>query len=243
MGLLQQIRNRGWQIRDSMRRMAHMKRVARENASFDKLLGTDTAGFKSRREYDLPAEELETVTQYEPVNETGFRTIVDCVLPDTSGHAFIDIGSGKGKALLMAATYDFHKVVGVELDEPLHRIAERNIATARRNGVLKCADVSSVKMDARRFDDYPQNSFVFIFNPFDADIMDAYVRHLSAQVREKDLSVLLVYLNPRHADCFHDADVFEELLRLNRLAIYATKGAAIDPENRRRLINHFSNWR
>src|SRR5271155_1080663 len=40
---------------------------------------------------------------------------------------FIDIGSGKGRTLLMASEYPFRKIVGVELIQELHRAAAENL--------------------------------------------------------------------------------------------------------------------
>lgn len=242
MRLIEHVRNRGWQIRDGMQRRAYLKRVVRENASFDRRFGTDTAGFKPREEYDLPDDQRQSIVPYEPVNETGFRMVIDCALPEAEGHTFVDIGSGKGKALLMAATYRFREVIGVELDEPLHEIALENIETARRREPFECPNVSSVKMEAQRFDGYSDRNFVFVFNPFGAEVMDEFVHHLSSLIRERDLSILLAYLNPRHAEFFDESDVFEERLRTGRLSLYGTKDMTIDPDNAQRLKDHFSGW-
>ncbi|MBZ5489392.1 MAG: class I SAM-dependent methyltransferase [Acidobacteriia bacterium] len=40
---------------------------------------------------------------------------------------FIDLGSGKGRALLMAAQYGFKRIIGVEFMPELHRVAQENI--------------------------------------------------------------------------------------------------------------------
>src|ERR1700719_3166712 len=42
-------------------------------------------------------------------------------------YTFVDIGAGKGRALLLAAELPFRKVIGVELSEELARIAQKNI--------------------------------------------------------------------------------------------------------------------
>jgi hypothetical protein len=40
---------------------------------------------------------------------------------------FIDLGSGKGRALLMASAYPFKRIIGVEFMPELHRVAQENI--------------------------------------------------------------------------------------------------------------------
>ena len=46
---------------------------------------------------------------------------------------FIDLGSGKGRVLLMASDYPFKKIIGVEFMPELHRAAQENI-TGYSNG-------------------------------------------------------------------------------------------------------------
>ena len=62
-------------------------------------------------------------------------------------HLFIDFGSGKGRALLLASELPFKKIVGIEFSPPLHEIARANwrnylSATQRCKAVeLLCLDV------------------------------------------------------------------------------------------------------
>jgi cyclopropane fatty-acyl-phospholipid synthase-like methyltransferase len=50
---------------------------------------------------------------------------------DPRDFVFVDLGSGKGRVILRAATRPFRRVEGVEFSEPLHRVALRNIDNAR----------------------------------------------------------------------------------------------------------------
>jgi len=45
---------------------------------------------------------------------------------------FIDLGSGKGRTLLMASDYPFRRIVGVELLLALHQIAQENLEQVSR---------------------------------------------------------------------------------------------------------------
>ena len=50
--------------------------------------------------------------------------------------AFVDMGSGKGRALLVASELPFAKIVGVELSQELHQIAEENVRRYRPESQL-----------------------------------------------------------------------------------------------------------
>src|SRR5690348_8785344 len=52
---------------------------------------------------------------------------------------FVDLGSGKGKALLIAGQLSFKRVIGVELDQELSESARSNIKQARPR--LKASEV------------------------------------------------------------------------------------------------------
>ena len=62
----------------------------------------------------------------------------------------IDLGSGKGRVLLMASNYPFHRIVGVELLPELHRIAMKNVK-AYKSSLPRCFALECVVGDALDF--------------------------------------------------------------------------------------------
>ena len=66
---------------------------------------------------------------YQPTEPTLFREMIESLMQVTpkinlSEFTFIDIGSGKGRALLMASQYPFQRILGIELLPELHRVAK-----------------------------------------------------------------------------------------------------------------------
>src|SRR5450755_4425702 len=68
---------------------------------------------------------------YQPTEPALFREMLGSLNLDFREFTFIDIGSGKGRALLMAAEFPFHRILGIELLPELHRIAQENINNYR----------------------------------------------------------------------------------------------------------------
>lgn len=66
------------------------------------------------------------------------------------GYTFVDLGSGKGRVLLVASEFPFHKIIGVEISPELTALARRNIASYR--GAQKCRDINVVCMDFADFE-------------------------------------------------------------------------------------------
>src|SRR5271169_6097318 len=69
---------------------------------------------------------------------------------DFHDFVFIDLGSGKGRALLMASDYPFRRIVGVELLPTLHQAAEENLGKYRSES-QKCFALESICADATEF--------------------------------------------------------------------------------------------
>ncbi len=80
---------------------------------------------------------------YQPTDPALFKEIMGSLEIDFREFTFIDIGSGKGRVLLMASDYPFRRIVGVELLPDLHRAAQENI-NAYKNASQQCFEIDSV---------------------------------------------------------------------------------------------------
>src|SRR5260370_15319574 len=58
---------------------------------------------------------------YQPTDPALFQEIMASLPIEFEQFAFVDLGSGKGRTLLMASEYPFKRIVGVELIAELHR--------------------------------------------------------------------------------------------------------------------------
>ena len=89
---------------------------------------------------------------------------------------FVDLGSGKGRILLLASEYPFRGVVGVEFAHELNEVAERNIALSA-NHRRRCHDVRTVTADAAEYV-LPEGPLVlYLYNPFAPEILRRILEH------------------------------------------------------------------
>jgi SAM-dependent methyltransferase len=107
---------------------------------------------------------------------------------------FIDIGSGKGRAVLAAATYPFRQVIGVELSRELHEAACANLERSRDR--LTCKNVELVCADALEYEIPDDVSVVFLYNPFTGHIFQRVLDKLIASVDRNPRTLRVVYANP-----------------------------------------------
>lgn len=121
-------------------------------------------------------------------------------------YAFVDIGCGKGRALLLASELPFREAVGVELDGALAAIAERNVARWGELGRTRCP-LRIVCGDATEVDLPEGPLLVYFYNPFRAPVL----RRLLERLQATDRRVEVLYLYPEEARVFADFPRFRLL--------------------------------
>ena len=138
---------------------------------------------------------------YQPIEPELFKEMMTELKIDFSQFTFIDIGSGKGRALLLAAEYPFRRILGVELLPELNQIAQQNIERFS-SPIQRCRDIEAACMDAAEFS-FPQEPLViFLFNPLPVEGLRKLVQNLEGSLRMNPREVRVVYGNP----------IFEEVL-------------------------------
>ena len=139
---------------------------------------------------------------YQPIEPKLFREIINSLVIDFHQFTFLDIGSGKGRALLLAAEYPFHRVVGIELLPELNSIAEENI---RKFSSQKpaCGEIHAFCRDASEFSFPAEPLVILFFNPLPEAGLMKLIRNLDASLRDIPRPAYLIYANP----------VFEEVVR------------------------------
>ena len=107
---------------------------------------------------------------------------------------FVDIGSGKGQALIVAGRFRFGRVIGVELAEDLTKVARRNLDRARPK--LSVNTFELVTSDAEEWEVPDDVSVVFMYCPFVGDAFTAVIDHLLESHDRNPRPLHLVYAFP-----------------------------------------------
>src|SRR3984957_17712461 len=110
-----------------------------------------TCGDEDPRELNVLGENGSHAVAYIPTTfRTGRRMLRELPIPDVSGHTFIDMGSGKGRMLLLAAELPFRRIIGVEFARDLQILAQNNVKTYR-NRKQVCFQIETVNQDATEY--------------------------------------------------------------------------------------------
>lgn len=172
----------------------HVKKFAAHhlNVLYDKRRGIDTSGKIMLEDLDLGGIDKSRSFHYEPVTRKTFHRMMAHLPPDLSRYTFIDFGSGKGRSLLMAADYNFQRIVGVEFARNLHAIAEANLCKSRAS-FKRCRDVSSACINALDLRYDASHYVLFFFAPFHADIVRQVLDTFNGDMQGKSGHAFICY--------------------------------------------------
>ncbi len=163
---------------------------------------------------------------YQPTVPEEFGVIMQHLARvDFSGFTFIDMGSGKGRALLLAAEYPFHEVLGVEVQRELHEIAEENIERLYTKG-MQCGDLRSVCIDARRFEFPPTPLIVYLFNPFPDFVLRTVLDNLERSLVEDPRPAYVIYNAPFEREQFTGRTFVRRIVEDPQFVIFSNVGRA-----------------
>lgn len=111
----------------------------------------------------------------------------------------IDIGCGKGGALIALAALPFREIAGVEISPELVKIAESNFRKLGLERIrLHCADAAD-------FTELDAFSYVYLFNPFPWVVMRSVIQNLMDSLTRNPRRVTIIYHTPTcHADIIED---------------------------------------
>ncbi len=141
---------------------------------------------------------------YEPSTLPKFERAMRAVSIEHARFTFVDYGSGKGRVLLLAAQYPFHRVIGVEMSAALNAAASANIAAFGRRRP-QAAKIELVTGDARDLPVPDGDLVVYLYNPFDATILREVWDKLKASIRSEPRPLFVIYVNPLHRQVFDAA--------------------------------------
>lgn len=127
-----------------------------------------------------------------------FRAAMRQYVHPTREDVFLDFGSGTGRAMLMAATYPFKKVIGVEYSEELCAIASRVVGRAGRK--LPCQDIQLVTQDASVFPIPPDVTVIYFYNPFVGATLAKVCENIRQSLVTFPRKLTIVYLTPAAFD-------------------------------------------
>lgn len=178
--------------------------IEERSEAFDARFRTDTAAPVFER------GQKTSVHFYVPTTASVIYEILSSIPMQPNKYVFVDMGSGKGRALLVASEFPFAKIVGIELSECLHRIATDNVKRYKPAS-QKCAVFDLKCMDALDFTYGDEPLMLFLFDPFGREILQDIITNLEASLRAKPREAYVVYVYPQYEDVLQKSSVLRQV--------------------------------
>jgi SAM-dependent methyltransferase len=163
---------------------------------------------------------------YQPTEPALFHEMLEALRTqaaiDFHDFIFVDIGSGKGRALLMAADYPFRRIVGVELLPALHRIAQENIGRYN-SGSQKCFVLEAICGDAAEFALPNDPTVLYLFNPLPESGLRRVLSNLQRCLHSHPRKVYVLYHNLLLGHVLRESDAFEKIGGTHQYTMYSSR--------------------
>jgi len=182
----------------------------RRERALDREFAMDTAGNMTKGALQAETETAGVITFYQPVPLRIFDEMTGCLPSDLSSFCFIDIGSGKGRALVLAARLGFNEIIGVEFSPTLHRTAEKNLVRLRNS---TSTIIHNMNIDALSFEFPTMPTVVFFGNPFGDTMTRQVIQNIERAHLNSNFPVFFLYHWPVHKQALEERGTWQEISR------------------------------
>ncbi|GAB4444612.1 MAG: hypothetical protein OHK0041_01080 [Anaerolineales bacterium] len=133
---------------------------------------------------------------YEGTNAYIFQKMISRVRLEPSRVTFVDFGSGKGKAMFMAAERGFRKVIGVEFSIELVEVCRRNLEIFKAKSKSK-TEFEILHMDASEYEIPADANLLFFSNPFNEELTNKVIGNILRSYDQSPRETWVVHLHPQ----------------------------------------------
>ena len=186
---------------------------------FDSAHGTETSGLLSGKIIARgTSAEAADLTAYYGIAPSILRALLDLWLRELHPVApiertvLVDVGAGKGRAMLVASEYPFLRIEGIELNPTLAETARRNISvweSASQSAML--APLELHEADATRAPLPNEPILAHLFHPFEDRLLRRFLRHVERDLTANPRPFDLLYVNAEHDSLLDQHPAFERL--------------------------------
>jgi predicted RNA methylase len=168
---------------------------------------------------DIPSERIAQAERYQPVAVEEFEAAMRDLPINHKEYVFVDLGCGKGRALLLASRFPFQRALGVEISAFLAGVAEENVRRFQDHA-QRCHTLDVLCQDASTYE-LPRDRLVLhLYNPFGAEIMRTVVANAEASLREFPRDIYVVYIRHVHEEVWNASALFRLVRRTPSYVVY-----------------------
>jgi SAM-dependent methyltransferase len=189
---------------------------------FDRVHRVKTTGIVELGSLRIDSSNLTHGTDYVPTPPWVFRRMLRRLQIRYEDWVFVDLGSGKGRTLLLASEFPFRRVTGVEFSPELNRIAEQNIRNFR-SGTQRCKLVESICADAATYPLPHENTVVYFFFSFRDPVMEKVLANIHSSLTDYPREFRIINFDPVPGNLLERDPALQAIKRTAMYLIYAIK--------------------
>jgi 16S rRNA G966 N2-methylase RsmD len=178
-----------------------------EDYCFEKWYGTNTSEIIEVQDLDITQRHKKHSFRYQPTRVRHFNKLMKILdLPAVS--VFVDLGSGKGRVLLMASRYGFKRIVGIEVSPQLCKIARDNVSIYEKR-LKRPLNVTVVESDVLQYSISDDENVFYFFKPFDDYMMEKIIEKIKNSLLRNPRKVWLIFNNFQYNELIETDQQFE----------------------------------
>ncbi|PKO95946.1 MAG: hypothetical protein CVU14_11285 [Bacteroidetes bacterium HGW-Bacteroidetes-9] len=178
---------------------------------FDIRYGLDTCNLTELEELTITSENKDRGVSYQPSRVIPLKKLFSEIRPYMPADSvFVDFGCGKGRVLLIAKTFGFSEVRGIEFASELCEIARKNCSVFETNTGLN-TPCRIIEADVTTYSINPDENVFFLFNPFDEEVLQKVISGISNSLKFRHRKVLIIYHFPKFINVFDRSMEYERL--------------------------------
>lgn len=214
-----------------LREHAAAKRLARplQRSDFDRIHNVDTDGdfddWTHLSDLKIDSPNWIDGTNYTGIEPVRFHASLAALEIRFEDFTFIDFGSGKGRALLLASEFSFKRIIGIEFSPELLEVARRNLQTYKTVR-QQCRSIDLLCTDIVDFQLPPEPSVLFFYDPCTERVLRKVLRNIGNSLRDYPRQMYAIYIVPGSKAALFDAAGFLKVIahdEEHNFIVYQTK--------------------
>ncbi len=204
----------------------HAFPAGRRELMFDRINHVDTGGIIEPGDLGVAGHEasVANAVHYAPSRPKRFLQLLASLPIDYSQFVFVDIGAGKGRALLLAARFPFKRIIGVEFAPSLAAIARRNVDSHSSRGPGRLRPVEVICADAIEYELPHEDLVLYLFNPFGSPVFNRFIAGIERSLQKSPRTIYFLYWSPMCEVEQARSSRFEKIAgRRDLFAVYRTR--------------------
>ena len=158
--------------------------------------GSGTFGPIELKKLTIINGEIKESSRYEPVSFYMLEKLFDAFKKISDNTSIIDLGCGKGRMMMVAPYFEFTNITGIDFAKEL---CEQAICNMKKKE-LEFPNIQwqVINENVEQHEINSNDSVFFMFNPFNEDVLNNFLKKLEASCTRFPRQVYFLYASPQY---------------------------------------------